>query len=293
MLALLLSVSISWAGCEEPTNVSTFNAVVSGAQSAFSAMDLEAFTAARKQANRALNCLDEPMDAVAAARYHRLMALDAYLAKDTDSVVSAFQSALIAQPAYSLPSSLAPEGNPLQQLYVQAGEAQPSGGQELAVPAGMILHVDGHPGTERPLGRPTILQLMTNEGAVVSTRWLDTESPDPDWAVMSALTPAPAAATPAAAVPAAQAEAVRPPREPVQLPPVALLSATSVAAIAAIVTYGAASASVIRYMDEGEIGTVAELEQLRTTTNNLVKASGVAGGVAVGLGASMFLTARW
>ena len=71
------------------------------------------------------------------------------------------------------------------------------------------------------------------------------------------------------------------------------IAAIGAAAIAAIVTYGAASASTMKYMEEGEIGDEAELDKLRTKTNSLVTASGIAGGVAVGLGASMFLTVRW
>ncbi len=154
---------------------------VTAATAAFADLDLVGFEAARDEAFRALPCLGEALTPAAAAGYHRVIAMDAFVAQDAAATEAAFAALLSAYPAWRLPSSVAPRGHPLRTAF-EAAEARPSSGVVgLPVPLEATLLVDGRHTLDYPTDRPSVLQLLDAAGAVSWTTFHAAGEPAPDY----------------------------------------------------------------------------------------------------------------
>lgn len=283
-MLLLLGARALAAPCPIPATALDLGAGLSAADAAYAAMDAEGFAARRDEARAALDCLAEPLTPMDVAAVHRLEALDGYLARDEVRTFSAYRAALAAQPAYRLPSAIAPAGNRLATLYEQAKAAGPPQRVAVAMPPDTQLFVDGVRAGDRPTDRPAVVQLVGADGRILDTAWLGVEAPLPDW---SSFAPSPPAEEASAPLPAAP---VAPARHGPSLP---LLGGAGLSALAAGGLYGWALASRGEYDDLAQAHTTEELGIVRDRTNALVYASAGAGVAFAGLGALAVWSVTW
>ncbi len=291
---LVLLTTIASATCLEPATSADLVASVTAAETAFAAMDPTAFRRARKTAEDQLECLGETLTPIDAGSYHRVLAMDAFMAKDQQEAIASFRAVRAALPAYVLPSTIAIEGSPLRQLFDQAGELPPGEPQALDTPPGLALMVDGARALALPAERPYILQVLNASGGVAWTGHLGEGEPPPAWNVIVpedsvvASVPEPVPVEPSQ--PALPTEA--PEKAGPKLP---ALAGAGVALVAAGALYGVAGVKKAEY--ESPDGytdlTAADLESMRSTTNALVFTSAGLGVVGVGLGTVAFLEVRW
>lgn len=152
---------------------------VEGATLAFAAMDSATFGAEREQAYAILGCISEPMPGSLAGAFHRMEALAGYLENDVDRTITSFQAATVADPDYNLPMTLAPEGNLLRDYFEEARAFPARGLQEVTLPIGAWLWVDGARSTVRPIERPAIIQGVGADSKVQWTRYVTPNDPLP------------------------------------------------------------------------------------------------------------------
>lgn len=255
---LHLAGLVAAAPCDAPRTSAEVELALNGAEAAWG-VDESAFQRAAATATDALPCIEDPVGAGFAARYHRVVGLRAFLAGDDASASRAFAAAVDAEPAYSFPEAMVPPENPLRTLYERA-RSLPDASAAVPPPAPpLALRFDGVETRERPTFRPTLFQLVAADGRA-ATAWV-----------------APGEALP-----------------PYRLRGQGLRTPLLVAAGAGAVASGALLASA--WAAEGEMRAApsrAEAERARDMVNALSIASGGAGGVAVALGTGAFLFARW
>ena len=130
---------------------------------------------------------------------------------------------------------------------------------------GGYLAFDGSIGSERPTSFPTIVQVMSGEGSVVTTDYVEPGEALPAYEVGVPDLPGP--------------------DHPLRAP---LLASGGGAAVLAGALYGLAWVARSNY-DSPSIETEGQLDTLRRQTNTLCIGSAIAGGVAVSLGAGAVL----
>ena len=177
---LLLLVSPAFATCDAPSDVSAISVDVSAAQLAMAGLDMDAFNRAVADARATLACLATPLNPLEAAAYHGLMGLDAFMAGNEDAAVRSFQSAVLITPDFRLPPIVAPAGGPLDAILAKARVAPVADPQALPPFDGIVL-IDGNRALVRPMGRPVILQLVTQQGTVSKTYDLGPSDGLPRW----------------------------------------------------------------------------------------------------------------
>lgn len=287
-LAVSLLAVPAWADAACPADVRALQAEVEAATGAYVQMDPAAFGQARDRAREALGCLTEPIPPSLAAAYHRMEALDGFIARQPERTVVSFRAAVAADPAWTMPDRLAPKGNVLRQQFDEARALPPSATVPVGPPPGAHVTVDGSHLEVRPTERPAILQLVGGGGAapltIDGTAWVDVGAVPPEWAA------APAVAIVEATPPV---DAVRTPPPP-GAPSTATISGRRAnprlpllvgAGAGAVVSGGlyAGALSARASFDDGETA-YEDLDALRGRANSLGYAAQATGLVAIGLG---------
>ncbi len=298
LLTLWLTGSALAVDCEAPARTHELANALTEAETAYLDMDEDGFLSITTSAQLTLECLGEPITPFDAAAYHRLIALDAFLAGDDGATVMAFRASLAAQPRYLLPSSIAPPGNPLAVLYDQASEPYEANRVALPPPEGMVMLMDGARGTARPTARPVIVQLIGPDGGVAWNGYLGPHDPNPDWFSLGFdVTERPEAPPPSSRDDDRRTSSDTNIRVARQLPKPTpgrtkpLLLAAGGAAVAAGALYGLGFGLRTVYMDPST--DYNNLETLRTATNGSVVASGGLGIAALGLTIGAAVTVEW
>ncbi len=166
ILSLLIASVASAADC--PATLDDLHQPLEAAVSAFEDMDAETFGAALEVFEELVRCPDGAVDAMLVRRAHVVMALDAYMAQDSERTKAAFRAALAADPSFELSWDLAPRGNLLRELFDDSKKHEAGASAELAKPTSGSFWVDGLPSTTRPSDRPFVLQWIDEHGNV---RW--------------------------------------------------------------------------------------------------------------------------
>jgi len=170
ILTLLIASAIAGAQC--PVAMDVLSEKVDAGISAFEDMDSAGFETSIHEVRELVGCPEAAVDADLAMRLHLLMALDSYTGQELGRAQEAFRAVLAADPTWRPPSTLAPRGNPLRQVYDAAVKdvAQPSA--DLAEPTEGSFYLDGVPTTTRPSDRPFVLQWIDDHGNVRWSNWL-------------------------------------------------------------------------------------------------------------------------
>jgi hypothetical protein len=168
--------------CTVPLTAADLGLLLDDAEAAWIRLDPTAFTAATDDlAGRVLCLADEP-DRALVARYHRVQGLRAFLVRDEERAERAFASARRIEPAAHLPTTLVPEGNPIQAAYsalpLDAVVLEP-----VPAPASGGLWFDGAAARERPANVPTLFQWRGSDGAIAATAYVWPGEPLPAYPV--------------------------------------------------------------------------------------------------------------
>jgi hypothetical protein len=241
------------------------------AERAYRDLEIETFQADAAALRTGLACLDEPLDAVTAARIHRLFGVLAFGERDQELALLSFEAAHRAAPAMGLSELLVPDGHPMTALYAaattQALEIEP-----VAEPREGVVTFDGI-AEGRPQGIPTVFQ-HTTSGAAETALLAATE------------------ATPVFDVTAPVVESTlqRAPRVRNRAALVPLAVGAGASAVATGVLYGLGSSARADYF---EADTREEMETLRARTNTFAISSTVTGTLAVGAGLGALVVGSW
>jgi hypothetical protein len=299
-LALLaLGANALALDCDTPARTHELANALTEAEFAYLDMDEDRFIVIITGAELTLECLGEPITPFDAAAYHRLVALDSFLAGDDAATVMAFRSSLAAQPRFMLPSSIAPPGNPLSDIYDQASEPYEANRIALPPPIGMIILMDGARASARPTARPVIVQLIAADGGVAWSGHLGPNDSNPDWFALGfdvddSATDLPVVRGDEAPRSSDRDSNIRVARQLPQMTPgrtKPLLLAAGGAALAAGALYGLGYGLRTVYADPST--DYNNLEGLRTATNGSVVASGGVAIAAVGLTLAAAITVEW
>ena len=276
----LLFLQAAFAAC--PATSGDLVASVEVAEAAFGALDVAAFRAATNKVTAEANCLADSASRPVVARLHRIEGLRAFVDGDTARADQAFAAARAIEPAYVFPEALVPDGHPVRVRYT-ALPPQPGGTTALPSPTSGYLTVDARTSRDRPADRPTLLQVVGDDGGVRTSTYLWPGDPLPAYpasAVATGTSPPPTD-TPRQAPRTAE-------RKGPNLP-LAVAAGASLAVAGG--TMGlAASSHAAYYADDAR---PAELEGLRARTNTFYLTSVGTGVLGVGLGVGAVLAGRW
>lgn len=165
-----------------PATAADLGADLSQATGSFTTMDAAGFSAGHSAAIEDLSCMQEQLAPADAAVIHRVEAFAGFLGRDAETVKAAFRASIAIQPAYQLPTNLAPPGSPLDQRYAEARQAPASATMRVQPPGGATLYVDGTRSNLVPTERPAVLQLVGPSGTVDWTGWVRDLASAPEWA---------------------------------------------------------------------------------------------------------------
>ena len=174
MIAFLAAAALAAdAPCAQATSISDLRSQITTAFGAFADNDADGFDAASASVEVTARCLGEFLLPADAAELHRFHGLASFYRQEPDYAIQSFQAALILQPGYNLPGSVAPQPGPLWTLYDRArGRPAPD-----TVPLGLGLGgiaviVDGKSATARPSLLPYVVQIQGADGGVKSTQYV-------------------------------------------------------------------------------------------------------------------------
>lgn len=251
---------------------------------AFSEMDADAIDALRDQVTAKVDCLDDVISPAAAGAVHRVDAIGAFLGRDVERAELSLRSAGLADPGYVFPEEIVPSGHPLDRLAQQAAERDDAEPTEIAHPPETEIHVDGTATDLRPSDRPAIVQ-RADDGVLVWSGYVAMGGHLPDW------TPPPPEPEPEPAPEPEPVIADAPP-DPVSVarrkPTVELAVAAGGMAFVGGVFYASASVSYSRFRNANT--AMEDVAGLQKRTNNLMTATLITEGAAVGLGITSALT---
>lgn len=266
------------ASCAARTRTADLQRPINEAQAAFASMDGTGFARAGERGAEALRCLSEPISPTMAAAWHRHEGLAAFLADDAARARSAFRAARALQPSWALPEDVAPPGNPLTQLYEEAGALGPGPEEPVSVQPGLTLLVDGALSGAVPTERPAIVQVLAADGQVLHTDYLRVGAP------------LPADLAEAAAAPKLAAVAPPPPHDITivtqrERPPVALLASAGGALLLSGGAYAWSASLRDRYLHDETVAD-EDLPGLITRNHAAVVTAGALAAAGLGLGVS-------
>ncbi|MCB9763619.1 MAG: hypothetical protein H6739_27875 [Alphaproteobacteria bacterium] len=150
------------------------------ALTAFAQGDAERYRLASASAEQALRCLEEPVAPRAAAAFHQLEAVNAYVAGEEGRSRGALRASLTLDPDRTLPEDLAPPGSDLRLWFDEAGAITEQPPQQPLPPLnGHTLYVDGRAAMSRPDDRPAVLQLEQADGVWAWNAWVPSDQTVP------------------------------------------------------------------------------------------------------------------
>ncbi len=249
-LAVLVA-SVAAAPCGDAVSARVVDDLLEEAEASLGALDLDGFRSATVQVEAVLPCVSEPVTRALAARIHRVRGLQHYAASEPEQRDEAFAAARSLEPAYSFPSTVVAESNPIRTSYEAAAASDEQVAQ--APPAQGELAFDGRRGIDRPAARASVYQRFDADGAVVDTAYLYSADPTPSYELLQA------------------------PDRPAR--PWALVAATAGASVATGVLVGLGYSAEAAW---NAASSETEADPHRTRANSLALASGGAGVLALG-----------
>ncbi|MEK7665460.1 MAG: hypothetical protein AAB337_01110 [Patescibacteria group bacterium] len=159
--------------CPQAVAVTDLLATITAGETAFVQMDRDGIASSRDTAIGQINCLNEQIAMSDAARFHRLLALVAFVARDRDLVQSEFHVSNKLEPHYEFPEGIVPADHPVARLYEKAKVVELSGElQVVLAPIGGWATVDGVRTDTRLSSASAIIQIMNAHGVVVESSFV-------------------------------------------------------------------------------------------------------------------------
>jgi hypothetical protein len=181
---VLSLMSAALADCAEPVTAQRISQEISLGEAAYQNMDEAGFRQAFTMVRESLPCVNSPFNSAQATAFWRMHALAAFLDRDEDAAVIAFQSVLSSTPGYSLSEALAPMGHPLQ-VWLELALVSPSSLESvLATPASGSVFIDGTASLSAPLARPYLFQLTDESGQLLVSQVIHPGQEPPRYPVL-------------------------------------------------------------------------------------------------------------
>ncbi|MEE2751496.1 MAG: hypothetical protein VX519_08690 [Myxococcota bacterium] len=153
--------------CPAPTTNEGVEKLLGSAEQSLSEADFEGFQSAVQQASLAVPCMNETIQSQHAARLHQLHGIRLFVSEDAPAASTAFLAARVLNPESSVPSVF-PEGHEIYnifgQLDVDAAQSQP-----IIPPKNGTVAFDGSESRFRPTDRPTLVQVVGPDSAILET----------------------------------------------------------------------------------------------------------------------------
>ena len=272
---LLILASFAHAStCAAPSHAADIAAKLAAAEKAYATFDVDAFSSSLDEAALMLPCVDDKIDPMLSASYHRMLGLRWYIERDSAKADQAFAAARSVDPTYSFPETLIPAGHSVRTHYT-AIDPSTAPTETMGAPlAGQVL-LDGNPTVVRHTTLPTVAQVIDKDAHVAATRYL---------LPGDAMLPYPAAAAP-------KSESLATAR-PLN-PKIPIAIGAGVAAIASATLYVMATNAEEKFNTYDANITMKELEAERSQTNGLVLGSVGAGVLAVAGGVGTVIVGKW
>jgi hypothetical protein len=180
MLLLLLGAAggaEASADCPFPVPAAIFETQLSEVEDALDNRNLQQMSQRLSELDKAVPCLVQPLTPAQAGRYHLIHGVNRWIAKENTPAKLHFSSAKAAAPELGISTEVFPAAHQIHKTFSIAPQLDDA--ETAPQPAG-ALYFDGTETLERPLYRPTILQVA--EGGKVSlTLLLEAGSPLPDY----------------------------------------------------------------------------------------------------------------
>jgi hypothetical protein len=183
LLALLLAFSqAAQAACEVPTALVDLARAERAAQEAFTQVDAEALlTSSTLARTKILPCLSEPLTVSAAAGFHRLMAMEAFINDDEPRTLAEFHASRKLEPSYAFSIEMVDAGHPLRALYEAAAMASDGEAEAVYPPPGGYVLVAGVRNAARYKGTPVVIQVFGPSDRLLETRYVEPGEVLPKW----------------------------------------------------------------------------------------------------------------
>ncbi len=182
LLGTLLALASSALACDEPALPNELREDLERAHAAYADTDVDGFVLDMGSASAHLECIDRRIPVDLAANYHRMLAVQLFLAGDRESGSdAALHAAAALQPTFGF-KGLFPEGH---QFLVRFDELKlaPARTERIARPKAGFFAFDGNIGRDRPIDRASVVQRIDADGQVQLTTYLQPGTPLPDYDV--------------------------------------------------------------------------------------------------------------
>lgn len=126
-------------------------------------------------------CMIEPIPSSVASRFHRMMAIQLHSREQTDAANASVQAAHNLAPETSFPDDVLPADHPLR---VSWSSSQAEKLRKVPEPRVGLVAFDGRSGRRRPIGVPTLVQLVDESGLATQTQYLSPREPLPTYPVV-------------------------------------------------------------------------------------------------------------
>lgn len=176
---------VAMAMCEESTQVSQLSEAGTKAEQAFAEMNAEGLLMqASLSRTQILPCVAEALSKKDAAAFHRLMAMEAFIAEDYTRAKRELHASLLLEPGYTFPVDVAGEGHPLLTLYEDANDLDDGAGEKIYPPPGGYVLVGGVRNAARYSLTPVIIQVFQTVDQIDTlreTRYVQPGEATPNW----------------------------------------------------------------------------------------------------------------
>ena len=201
LLLLAAAGAAQAADCPFPVPAAIFETQLSEVEGALAARNLQQMSQRLAELDKAVPCLVQPLTPEQAGRYHLIHGVNRWIAKENTPAKLHFSSAKAAAPGLGISTDVFPAAHQIHQTFGIAPQLDDA--ETAPKPAG-TLYFDGKETLERPLYRPTILQ-VAQDGKVSLTALIEAGRPLPAYpAGTAAAQPAPPEEAPAPAEKAAE-----------------------------------------------------------------------------------------
>ncbi len=173
------------APCTDPVSAASVDALVAKVDVAFVGSDTDAIPAMATELRDSLPCVTEALDGRQVGGIHRVLALDAFIARDRDRVRQSLAAVRSADPNYTLPEFL-PPAHPMRADF-EAIALVDAPTSPLPAPENGRLWVNGKVAERRPDGFPAVVQWEKGRGKIGMTALLLPGDPAPAYPVAKAV----------------------------------------------------------------------------------------------------------
>ncbi len=187
LLSAMLALSIvmprsALAGCEVPTVLADLTRSEVVAEEAFAQMNAEGLlTASTLARTRILPCLAQPLSVNAAAGFHRLMAMEAFINNDEPRAIAEFHAARKLEPGYAFSTEVVDADHPLRALYETAASVADGEAEPVYPPIGGYIMVSGVRNAARYKATPVVIQVFGPGDVLMETRYIQPGEAIPKW----------------------------------------------------------------------------------------------------------------